>query len=176
MDGTSSPFPGMLECCRLSVTLHVMVLFLANKYQQTLDISLGTCPTVFPSTTPAAGSGVAMVCLCSRLLHMVTCTLVHWFVISVRCRWTWTTHRHRESRTSRLPAILGRCVGVRYPVVGCDNVLFRCKMQRCYKYPPTPLSKHKVMCTAHGSLFARLRYIYIYYLTYVVLHIFDAVI
>ena len=23
-------------------------------------------------------------------------------------------------------------------------------MQRCYKYPPTPLSEHKVMCTAMG--------------------------
>ena len=31
-------------------------------------------------------------------------------------------------------------------------------MQRCYKYPPTPLSEHKVMCTAHGPFFARLRY------------------
>ena len=60
-----SPFPGMLKHRRLSVTLHVIVLFLAEKYQQTLDTSLGTCPTVFPSTTTAAG--VAMVCLCSRL-------------------------------------------------------------------------------------------------------------
>ena len=55
MHATSSPFPGMLECYRLSVTLNVIVLFLAKKYQQTLDISLGTCPTVFPSTTTAAG-------------------------------------------------------------------------------------------------------------------------
>ena len=64
MHGTLSPFPGlMLERCCLSVTLHVMVLFLAKKYQQTLDISLGTCPTVFPTTTAA---GVAMVCLCCQ--------------------------------------------------------------------------------------------------------------
>ena len=35
-----SPFPGlMLERCCLSVTLHVIVLFLAKKYQQTLHIS-----------------------------------------------------------------------------------------------------------------------------------------
>ena len=39
MHATSSPFPGMLECYRLSVTLNVIVLFLAKKYQQTLDIS-----------------------------------------------------------------------------------------------------------------------------------------
>ena len=31
-------------------------------------------------------------------------------------------------------------------------------MQRCYKYLPTPLSEHKVMCTAHGPFFTRLRY------------------
>ena len=34
-------------------------------------------------------------------------------------------------------------------------------MQRCYKYLPTPLSEHKVMCTAH---FTRLRYVYPSYL------------
>ena len=53
MYGTSSPFPGLLERCRLSVTLHVIVFFLAKKYQDTLDISLGIYPTVFPSTTAA---------------------------------------------------------------------------------------------------------------------------
>ena len=31
-------------------------------------------------------------------------------------------------------------------------------MQRCYKYPPTPLSEHKVMCIAHGPFFTRLQY------------------
>ena len=31
-------------------------------------------------------------------------------------------------------------------------------MQRCYKFPPTPLSEHKVMGTAHGPFLARLRY------------------
>ena len=40
------------------LALNVIVLFLAKKYQQALDISLGTCPTVFPSTM----HGVAMVC------------------------------------------------------------------------------------------------------------------
>ena len=66
-----------------------------------------------------------------------------------------------ESRASGLQAVLGRCVGVKYPVVGCDYVnmaLFHGEMQRCYKYPPTPLSEHKVMCTAHGPFFTRLRY------------------
>ena len=43
MHGTSSPLPEMIEWCRMSVTLHV------KKYQLTLDISLGTCTTVFPS-------------------------------------------------------------------------------------------------------------------------------
>ena len=81
MHGTSSPFPGVLECCCLSVTLRVIVLFLVKKYEQTLHISLRTCPTVFPSTTTAAG--VATVCLCSRLLHMVTRTSVHCFVICI---------------------------------------------------------------------------------------------
>ena len=119
MHGTSSPFPGMLERYHLSVTLYVIVLFLAKKYQQTLDVSLGTCPTVFASTYHCRWSQVAMVCLCSRLLHMVTSTLVHCFVICVRCRWTQMTRHHRQSRTSRLPAILGGCVGVQYPVVGC---------------------------------------------------------
>ena len=38
--------------------------------------------------------------------------------------------------------------------------LFRGKIQRCYKYPPTSLSEHKVMCTAHGPFFTRLRYNY----------------
>ena len=38
------------------------------------------------------------------------------------------------------------------------QVLFlECKMQRCYKYPPT-LSEHEVMCTAHGPFFKRLWY------------------
>ena len=32
-------------------------------------------------------------------------------------------------------------------------------MQRCYKYLPTPLSEHEVMCTAHGPFFTRLQYI-----------------
>ena len=32
------------------------------------------------------------------------------------------SNRHRQSKTSRLPAVLGGCVGVQYPVVGCDNV------------------------------------------------------
>ena len=37
-------------------------------------------------------AGVALVCLCSRLLHTVTCTSVLCFVICVRCRWTlWRT-------------------------------------------------------------------------------------
>ena len=50
---------------------------------------------------------------------------------------------------------------MQYPAVGCDNVkwaLFRGKMRRWYKYPPTPLSGHEVMCTAHGPFVARLRY------------------
>ena len=29
-------------------------------------------------------------------------------------------------------------------------------MQLCYKYLPTALSEHKVMCTAHGPFFVRL--------------------
>ena len=123
---------------------------------ETLDISLGTCPTVFPSTTTAVG--VAMVCLCSRLLHTVTRTLVHCFVICVRCRWTWTTRHHWQSRTSRLPSVVGKCVGVQYPDVGCDNVnmgAFCGKMQQCYKYPPTQLSEHKVKCTTHGPFFGK---------------------
>ena len=61
---------------------------------------------------------------------------------------------------------MGRCAGVQYSVVGqCDNVtwaLFRGKMQRCYEYPPTPLSEHKVMYTAHGPFFARLRYYFLH--------------
>ena len=36
--------------------------------------------------------------------------------------------------------------------------LFCVKMQQCYKYPLTPLSEHKVMCTVHGPFFARLWY------------------
>ena len=46
----------------------------------------------------------------------------------VWCQWTRLTHRHQQSRTSWLPAVLGGCVGVQYPVVGCDDVnmaLFR---------------------------------------------------
>ena len=55
MNRTLSPFPRMcIERYRLSVTLRVIVLFLARKYQQTLDTSLETHPTVFPSTTTAA--------------------------------------------------------------------------------------------------------------------------
>ena len=48
------------------------------------------------------------------------------------------------------------------PVEGCGNVnmgTFCGKMQRCYKYPPTSLSEHKVMCTAHGPFFTRLLYV-----------------
>ena len=33
-----------------------------------------------------------------------------------------------------------------------------CAWTQCYKYPPTPLSEHKVMCTAHGPFFMRLQY------------------
>ena len=57
--------------------------------------------------------------------------------------------------------VMGGCVGVQYPVVDCDNVnmgAFCNKIQRCYKYLPTPLFEHKVMCNAHGPFFARLRY------------------
>jgi len=63
-------------------------------------------------------------------------------------------------RDAEIKLVLGGCVGVQYPVVGCDNVnmgAFRGKMQRCYKYPPTPLSEHKVMWTAHGPFFVRLQ-------------------
>ena len=28
--------------------------------------------------------------------------------------------------------------------------LFSWEMERCYKYPPTPLSEHEVMCATHG--------------------------
>ena len=42
-------------------------------------------------------------------------------------------------------------------------------MQRCYKYPPTPLSEHKVMFTAHGPFFARL-WKYLCALTYMLFH------
>ena len=55
---------------------------------------------------------------------------------------------------------VGGCVGVQYPAVGCDNVKMGVflggKMQQCYKYPPTPLSEYKVMCTAHEPFFLRL--------------------
>ena len=37
--------------------------------------------------------------------------------------WTRTTHCHQQSRTSRLPAVLGWCVGVQYHVVGFDGGL-----------------------------------------------------
>ena len=63
------------------------------------------------STTAA---GVVMVCFCSRLLHMITRTLVNCFVICIRCQ---TMRRHRQSRTSRLPAVLRRYVGVLQVVI-----------------------------------------------------------
>ena len=56
--GTLSSFPAVLERCRLSVTLYVIVLFLTKTYHQTNDISLGTSPTVYPSTTTATGVAI----------------------------------------------------------------------------------------------------------------------
>ena len=56
--------------------LDVIVLVLVKKYQQTLNISLGTCPTEF-LLLDATAAGVAIVSLCSWLLHTVTCTSVH---------------------------------------------------------------------------------------------------
>jgi len=58
---------------------------------------------------------------------------------------------------AEIKLVLGGCIGVQYP---CDNVnigRFFVVKWRCYKYPSTPLSEHKVMCTAHGPFFARLR-------------------
>ena len=167
MHGTLSPFPGlMLVRCRLSLTLHVIVLFLANwKYQQTLHISLGACPTVFLL--------LPLPLELRRCAFAVCCTRLHtlrWFIATMHTvRWTQMTHRHQQSRTSQLPAVLGGFVCVQdCPVVGCDNVKMGAtlgKMQRCYKYPPTPLSEYKVMCTAHGPFFARLRYLYVPYIS-----------
>ena len=80
--------------------------------------------------------------------------------------WSHTCLRYADTKLN--------CTGrVCWLAISCDNVLakpwalFRGKMQRCYKYPPTLLSEHKVMCTAHGPFFVRLRYIHTYMHTYI---------
>ena len=98
-------------------------------------------------SSPTTAAGVVMVCLwlCSLLHTLMRTSAVHCYVICVRC--------------GELEWRVGGCVSVQYPVVGCDNVnMGAFSWQQCYKYPPTPLSKHKVMCTAHGPFFARLQY------------------
>ena len=102
MNRTLSPFPRMfIERYRLSVTLRVIVLFLARKYQQTLDTSLGTHPTVFPSTTTAAHDYAHFGSLLGDL-HTVPVNS--------------NDHSHQQSRTSRAASSTGR---VQYR---CDNV------------------------------------------------------
>ena len=57
-----------------------VIFFLAKKYQQALDISLGTCPTVFLLLPlPLELQWCAFAVFCTRL-HVVHC-----YVICVRC-------------------------------------------------------------------------------------------
>ena len=124
MHGSSSPLPDlMLERCRLSVsvTLHVIVLFLAKKYQQTLHISLGTCPTVFLLLPLPLELRWCAFAVC---LHTVTRTsAVQCYVICVRCgeleRRVATSNPELHGCQQYWP---GGCVGVQSPVAGCDNV------------------------------------------------------
>ena len=60
--------------------------------------------------------------------------------------------------------VLGGCVGVQYLVEGCDNVDVDTFFFFRYKYLPTPLTEHKVMCTAHGPFFGETTVFYAFYL------------
>ena len=74
----------------------------------------------------------------------------------------WSLHAWEMRTLNWIKLVLGRCVGLQYPVVGCDNVnmgaFTRGKMQWCYKYPPTPLSAAGSNVHRPWALFQRLAY------------------